>query len=179
MVLEHQAEAHNRLTFAAQATLRALHEEKALAESLGETPEPGAHRDSTLPRIHSACEALVEYLLFSGESKLTSRVSGTSAFASEFAARGPRDAKGRSLRDFDLESRLFRYPLSYLIYSPTFDGLPPIARERVYRRLWEVLNGDDSSKPFAHLAPDDREAIVEILRQTKPGLPEYWLGPGE
>jgi hypothetical protein len=165
IVLDHQLEAHNRLAWAAQETLRALHEKA----------EPATPGKSAMRRINSACEPLVEYLLFSGEAKLTSPVSGASPFAAEFAARGPRDSQGRSLRDFDLKSRLFRYPLSYLIYSPTFDGLPPLAKERVYRRLWEVLSGESPSKKFDHLSPADRRAIVEILRQTKPGLPEHWL----
>jgi hypothetical protein len=180
MVLEHQVEAHNRLTHAAQATLRALHDEKALADALGEKLEPGKHGESTLRRVNSACEPLVEYLLFRGEARLTAPVSGTSSFAADFAARGPRDSKGRSLRELDLKTRLFRYPLSYLVYSPTFGGLPEVTRDRVYRRLWEVLSGADTSKPFAHLSDGDRGAIIEILRATMPGLPAEWTGsPGE
>ena len=57
-----------------------------------------------------------------------------------FPQRGPRDPKGRSLRDFDLETRLFRYPLSYMIYSAAFDALPDGVRARIYR-LYEVLAG--------------------------------------
>jgi hypothetical protein len=45
-------------------------------------------------------------------------VKGVSSFAEEFAAAGPRDGQGRSLRDFDLQRRLFKHPCSYLIYSP-------------------------------------------------------------
>ncbi|MEO6436723.1 MAG: hypothetical protein ABIP55_13320, partial [Tepidisphaeraceae bacterium] len=175
MVLEHQAEAHNRLTHAAQVTLRALHDESVINKALGETSDRGAPGEATLGAIHGACEPLVEYLLFAGETKLAAPISGTSPFAAEFSARGPRDAKGRSLRDFDLNARLFKYPLSYLIYSPTFDGLPPLARDRVYQRLWEVLTAESPTKPFAHLSRDDRQAIVEILRDTKPSLPKDWL----
>ncbi|MGA3239889.1 MAG: hypothetical protein ABSG03_26740 [Bryobacteraceae bacterium] len=42
-------------------------------------------------------------------------VHGVSQFTQSFAQRRPRDRQGRSLRDFDLEHRLFRYPLSFLI----------------------------------------------------------------
>ena len=45
-------------------------------------------------------------------------------FHPTFPQRGPRDRKGRSLRDFDFKTRLFRYPLSYMIYSAQFDALP-------------------------------------------------------
>jgi hypothetical protein len=104
----------------------------------------------------------------------TEPVAGTSDFAKEFAARGPFDSKKRSLRDFDLQTRMFRYPLSYVIYSKLFDGLPTEAKERIYFRLWEVLTGKDQSKEFAHLSQVDRKAILEILSETKPGLPTYW-----
>jgi hypothetical protein len=178
MVMEHQVEAHNRLTYAAQATLRALHDEKAindaLDDALGEARATAAHSDSTISRVRSACEPLVEYLLFAEETKLAAPVSGPSTFAKDFAAHGPRDSRGRSLRELDLQTRLMRYPLSYLIYSPTFDGLPQLARDYVYRRLWAVLSGADTSKPFAHLSAADRQAIVEILRETKSDLPAYW-----
>ena len=110
------------------------------------------------------CEAL----------ELADRVAGTSDFAKEFAARGPFDAKKRSLREFDLTTRLFKYPLSYVIYTKQFDGLPAEAKERVYLRLWEVLSGKDTSKEFEHLSKADRQAVLEILRDTKPDLPTYW-----
>jgi len=87
---------------------------------------------------------------------------------------GPRDGKGRSLRDLDLERRLFRYPCSYLIYSPAFDALPGEVKEHIYRRLWEVLTGRDTGKEFSRLSADDRKNIWEILTATKPGLPDYW-----
>lgn len=174
MVMEHQVEAHNRLAYAAQATLRALHDEKVINDALGETRPPGTHNDSTIRRVKTACEPLVEYLLFAGETKLTSPITGSSNFAEEFPQRGPRDAKGRSLRDLDLKTRLLRYPLSYLIYSPTFDGLPDLAKQHVYQRLWAVLSGTDTTEEFAHLSSEDRQAILEIVRATKPNVPDDW-----
>ena len=89
-------------------------------------------------------------------------------------ARGPRDSKGRSLRDFDLHTRIFRYPCSYLIYSDSFDALPDPAREYVYHRLLEILSGQDSNPDFARLTATDRQAILEILLDTKPNLPQEW-----
>ncbi|MEI8381541.1 MAG: hypothetical protein WCJ09_15545 [Planctomycetota bacterium] len=172
MVLEHQTEAHNLLTRANFQTREALYSEVRLNKELG---EPAGHRwDSTTTRIKSSCEALVKYLLFCDEAQLTGRLQGTTAFADEFAARGPRDSQGRSLRDFDLQRRLFKHPCSYLVYSPSFDELPTEARDLVYRRLWEVLSGADQSKAFSHLSPADRTAIREILIATKSGLPDYW-----
>jgi hypothetical protein len=63
-------------------------------------------------------------MLFVKEAPLTQPVSGTSGFAAEFSKQGTRDRKGRSLREIDLTRRLFRYPLSYLIYSESFDAMP-------------------------------------------------------
>jgi hypothetical protein len=172
MVLEHQTEAHNLLTRASFQAREALYSEAKLNKELGE--EEGHRWDSTNTRINSSCEALVKYLLFCDEAPLTSPMKGTSTYAADFVARGPRAADGRSLRDFDLQRRLFKYPCSYLIYSHSFDELPAEARSLVYRRLWEVLSGTDQTKAFAHLTEADRQAIREILIATKPGLPDYW-----
>jgi len=172
MVLEHQTEGHNLITRASFQTRMALHQEAALNRELGERPD---HRwESTTVRIRSAGEALVKYLLFSDEARLSDKVHGTSTFAADFVLRGPRDARGRSLRDFDLEHRLFKYPCSYLIYSASFDALPVQVKDYVLRRLWDILNGRDSSKEFVHLTAADRKSILEILLATKQDLPDYW-----
>jgi len=172
MVFEHQTDAQNLIARANFQTRQALHYQQALNRELHESPDHVW--DSTKSRIKSVCEPLVEYLLYSGEAELTSRVQGTSGFANEFAHRGPPDRQGRSLRDFDLETRLFKYRCSYLIYSAAFRALPAVARDYVLRRLWEVLNGQDTSEKFAHLKADERQAILEILRDTLPDLPESW-----
>lgn len=172
MVLEHQGEAHNRLTRANFITRQALHEQAELNKAFG---DPLTTRSESITRrINWACEAVVKYLLFCEEAKLTDVVAGTSDFAAEFAARGPFDSKKRSLREFDLKTRLFKYPLSYVVYSRSFDSLPAEAKERVYLRLWEVLSGKDTSKEFEHLSKEDRAAVLDILRDTKPDLPAYW-----
>jgi len=119
-------------------------------------------------------DSLVTYMLFADEAKLQGPVVGVSTFTKTFPERGPRDRQGRSLRDFDLQKRLFRYPLSYMVYSEAFDALPDQVRGRVYRRLYDVLTGRDQSEKFKRLSASDRQAVLEILRETKPGLPEYF-----
>ena len=128
--------------------------------------------DATTALAAAAVE-VVDYLLFVDEAPLD-RVQGTSGFAAQFSARGPRDSKGRSLRDLDLERRLMRYPCSYMIYSDAFNALPPTARDAVYRRMWQVLSGADATPKYARLSPADRQAIVEILRDTKSDLPDVF-----
>jgi hypothetical protein len=172
MVMEHQTAMHNRLTRANFLTRQALQEEADFNKALG---RPANYRsDSTVRRIHNAGEPVVQYLLFCDEARLTDAIKGTSGFTEEFVKRGPRDRKGRSLRDFDLETRLFVHPCSYVIYSDALDALPAPVKDYVWRRLWDVLSGKDRSKEFAHLSAADRQAIVEILRDTKPNLPDYW-----
>jgi hypothetical protein len=113
-------------------------------------------------------------MLFSEEAPIKERIRGTSGFAEVFVKQGPRDKKGRSLRDFDLSRRIFKYPLSYMIYSEAFDSLPAEAKDRTLRRLWEVLRNGDDKPAFKHLSPADRRAIFEIVTETKKGLPEWW-----
>ncbi len=119
---------------------------------------------------------VVDYMLFIGESKLTDPVRGASGFAERFSAAGPRDKQGRSLHELDLNRRLMKYPCSYLIYSAAFDQLPPGARDPIYRRMWQILSGNERTAPYSSaLSLADRRAIVEILRDTKPGLPSYFV----
>jgi hypothetical protein len=119
-------------------------------------------------RIEGAAERLVQGMLFVRAAPLQGPVTGTSSFAADFSKQGIRDQHGRSLRDLDLGDRVFRYPLSFLIYSQSFEALPAVVKQYVYRRLHEVLEGRDENPRFAHLTPADRTAIGEILHDTKP-----------
>jgi hypothetical protein len=127
--------------------------------------------------LDTAADQLVTYMLFANEAPLPAPVKGASSFSETFGQRGPRDQQGRSLRDFDLKTRLFRYPLSYMIYSDLFDGMEPAGRERVYRLLYDVLTGRNTDEKFDRISPVDRRAILEIVRATKRDLPEYWQAP--
>jgi hypothetical protein len=114
-------------------------------------------------------EELVKYMLFVEETPLKAPLEGISEYAQKFSQQGPRDHQGRSLRDFDLKTRMFRYPCSFLIYSAQFDSLPDAARSQVYTRLHEVLSGKETGAAYARLTPADRQAISEILHDTKQG----------
>ena len=174
MVLTHQAAAHNRIARATLEARAALYYQEELNRSLKEPP--GTQYDSVKGRIASAGDDLVKVLFFSGEAKLGGPVEGTTTFARDFAARGPFDGKGRSLREFDLTTRLFRYPCSYLVYTESFDRMPGPMRDYVLRKMYDVLTGANQDAAFAHLSAADRQAILEILRATKPTLPAYWRG---
>ncbi len=150
LVLAHQTYVHNLITITGYEARKAdyLHSGDAA--------------------MQGAAERLVRAMLFVKAAPFAAPVKGTSAFAEEFPKAGPHDKAGRSLRDLDLTSRLFKYPLSFLIYSESFDALPESARGYVFRRLDEILSGKDQSEDFAHLTADDRTAIREILLETKP-----------
>ena len=158
LVLEHQAHMTNLLT--------RIGWEARLAEA-EPTPDAAA-------RVREAAVDVVDYMLFVDEASLVGPVKGSSRFAEVFAARGPRDAQGRSLRDFDLQRRLFRHACSYMIYSDAFDALPAAARNAVYMRMWTVLSGKETQPRYRRLVKANRQAIVQILRATKQGLPSYF-----
>jgi hypothetical protein len=125
----------------------------------------------SLPR---AVEEFVDYMLFVDEAPLAGKIKGTSGFSEGFAKQGPRDSKGRSLRDLDLERRLFRYPCSYMIYSAAFNALSAKTKDAIYKRMWLILSGDEKDEKYAWLDLADRRAIIEILRETKPELRQYF-----
>ena len=161
MVLEHQANMTNQITRVGWEARRVEFRESA--------PDDGG-----LDLVTDAAVQLVDYMLFVDEPRLPTRVVGSSRFAEYFSAREPRDSRGRSLRELDLERRLFRYPCSYMIHTDAFDALPDLAKDAVYARLWSVLSGQEQDEVYVRLSRDDRQAIVEILRDTKPGLPSYF-----
>ncbi len=80
------------------------------------------------------------------------------------------DSSGRSLRELDLDKRLFRYPLSFLVYSAQFDALPPCVLDYIDARIVEVLQGRDGTGLSARISAADRAAIIQILVDTKPRL---------
>jgi hypothetical protein len=169
LVLSHQIHMTNLLTRAgweARAADPALHAPFVAA--------PGEEQQIAQMMNGIAAE-VVDYMLFVDEAPLADRVQGSSAFAQHFAAIGPRDAKGRSLHELDLSRRLLKYPCSYAVYSAAFEALPPAAKDPIYRRLWQVLSGEERSERYrGALSLFDRRAIVEILKDTKPDLPSYF-----
>jgi hypothetical protein len=158
LVFNHQMHMMNLLTRIGWDTRAATHDQRP-------------HRAAAL---QESAKELVDYLLLVDEAPLPGRVESASGFTQKFAALGPRDRRGRSLRELDLNTRLLRYPCSYLIYSEVFDRLPAEARAAIYARTWQILSGEDKGARYARLSLSDRQAIVEILRDTKSGLPGYF-----
>ena len=118
---------------------------------------------ATAQDIDASIAQLVTVMRFADEVALPSPVQGSSGFAASFAAEGPHDGKGRSLREFELRSRLFRHPLSYMIYSQAFADLNPQARMRVLRGLYDALGKARGGA-----------AAINIAAATVKMLPDFW-----
>jgi hypothetical protein len=168
MILEHQVNAQNAIARVNFDVRTAIDRERGESHAK-DGYEIGADQLSpeTRKAIDDAVEPLVRTLLFAGETQLTAPVSGDPRFIEQFMARAITDPSGRSLRDLDRRSRLFRYPLSYAVYSPAFDALPRAAREAAYRRIAALLRSVQIDPIVARLRPDERTAILEIFAATK------------
>jgi hypothetical protein len=165
LVFEHQATVHNQITrvnFKARNLVARTSQGQPEPASWGEVPA------KIRPALQKIVEPLVDALLFVDAAPFTDKIQSTSGFDRWFQAQGPRDPQGRSLPELDLQTRLLKYPLSYLVYSEAFDALPAYARDYVYERLIAVLSDQDRSTEFARLSAEDRTAITSILRATKP-----------
>lgn len=164
MVLEHQTQMTNLITRVNFEVRHALHHQKTMNQIFG---DPLVTRsDSTRRRIREAAEELVDYMLFIEEAPLPEPIRGSSGFAEVFAKRGP-------LRELDLNTRLFKTPCSYMIYSAAFDGMGTDALDAVYHRLHQVLLGNAKDERYSRLTLADRRNILKTLQNTKKGLPDY------
>ena len=157
MVLEHQIRVHNLITKANYEARQAVAMDVSMNQALGR--DSGYRSESTQRRIQSAASSLADAILMRNESPLEQVVQGTSSFAETFASQGPLDSQNRSLRQFDLQTRLFRHRLSYLIYTPEFQALPKEILVPLRAHLQETLR------------TDEYRAEREILEDTLPG----WL----
>lgn len=165
MVLEHQVQMHNLLTQGSAAVHEQVKRSRSLAEYLEEPYDPS--KNDTLQRvINSNAERIVKHLLYSDEVALTEPVAGTQAFIDQFRANRKEDDQARSLKDFDLETRLFKYRCSYMVYSHAYELMHPLLKDAVVDKLRAVLQGQGDAAVYGHLDADEREAILAILTDT-------------
>jgi len=135
----------------------------------------GKATDTVLTELDGMARAFTRYLLFADEVPLVrGAVVGDAAYRNDFLRTRRADARGASLKDFDLQTRLFRYRCSYMIYSAAFTGLPPEMKQRVYRRVWQALNVARPDPEYAYLPTAEKQSIQAILRATLKDLPTGW-----
>jgi len=153
LVFDHQAHAMNLLT--------RLNWESRVA----------AGQTTPSTEVNALVNELADYLLYVGEMPPLVQLVPLPGFAEHLEARTPKDRQGRSLAQLDLDRRLMRYPCSYMVYSPAFDGLPRATKDAVYSRMLDILAGHDNRPKYARLSADDRRAVLDILHDTKPDFP--------
>lgn len=170
MVLEHQTSVQNVLTKAAHTALRAMHMQTSLQREMGETVQN--EPVGTARRIIDHCtEDVIDALLFKDEAALPDGgLEGDPAFQAAFSKNAPQSKDGRSLKDFQLLSRLFKYRCSYMIHSLTFEHLPPALKNTVLQRLRTILTGTDPENRYTYLGTSEREHILHILQNTLKGF---------
>ena len=171
---DHQVHVHNVLSKANQDARIALHRWPAMREILG-LPKDAPPQGSCLVVFDSQAEKVLDALLCRDEAAWPAGgIQGDGVFAPAYAKTRKPDAKGRSLRDLDLQTRLFRYRCSPLIYSESFATLPKELHDIILLRLSSGLRAFPPSPSFGHLPDDERAAIHEILSATLPNLPVGW-----
>ncbi len=173
MVLEHQCEMHNRLSRALLRLRKWGDRQEQFQKLIGE-PMPEEPSGTLLTVLNGETERILEYLLFNGEVKLPDGgIRGAGEFEKGFQRNRKEDSQGRSLKDFNLKTRLFKYRCSYMIYSEAFEILPDILKRAVYKRLFEVLDAVEPPEKYAHLPTAERRAIRAILLATKPEIGKF------
>jgi len=163
LVFEHQALAHNQISRAFGLSRIALWNDEGFLSNRSLS-------DETLAVLEAEAEALLEVFLFQDEAPLGDhRFVGDSGYRADFLARARRDDEGRSLRDLDLEDRLFRHRFSYMIHSAAFEHLPDPFKKVFFGKLATILDGDNPD--YDYLPAPERTAIREILSTTLPDFP--------
>lgn len=159
LIHEHQLAFHNLVTLAVYRTREVMDAGK------------GNVRNADIPILNDLARQMVRYILFANEAKLPSGgVKPAKEYEQDFLSRKIAAKNGASLRDLDLRSRLFKHRCSYLIYTPSFQALPPVFKDRVMAGLRSALS-DQGLPEFAYMPLPERQAIRAILRDTLPGLP--------
>lgn len=166
LVLEHQVSVHN-------AIIRANYKSRMLLARLQPGSDPATTHWAQLPeklqtRLDALLHPLVDSLLMSHAAPLPEKVVGSNGYAAWFQNQGVKDSQGRSLRELDLHTRVFRYPLSFLIYSEGFDALPLFVREHTYAELARNLEQSNPAAPYGNHSSADRRGAYDILVATKP-----------
>lgn len=162
LIHEHQIGAVNLLT-------AALYRAREVT-----TPGHGPVTEAESAELQNLARQIVRYFLFAEEAALPEGgVSDPNGFWQDFTKNKQTDAQGRSLKDPELKTRLFRYRCSYMIYTPLWRGLPPVIKDRIWRKLHQALT-DPSHPDGTHLPADEKQAIRDIIAATCDDRPEWW-----
>ena len=151
---EHQAGFINRVVEAGYRARTALHAGQGKLSSEQETEMDGQAR------------IVARYMMFSDEAALPAGgIVGDEAYRADFLKNRRVASNGSSLKDFDLKARLFKHRCSYMIYSPVFEALPGVLKQRIYSEM---------GKELAALPRAESAMIRKVLKETLTDLPANW-----
>ena len=159
---EHQAGFVNRVVEAGYRARTYLHADR------------GRLTASHAALLDEQARLVTRYLLFADEAPLTPGMEVDAAFQADFLKTRRAAPGGAALKDFDLQTRLFRHRCSYMIYTPVFAALPPELKQRIYTQLASALSTAKPSAEYAYLPAPEKQAIRTILKATLPDLPAQW-----
>ncbi len=171
LILAHQAKLHTLIADLTLSTRRAFHDQKVMDELL-KRDEPIS--ESTARRIKNASDKVLQEMFFVNAAEIQKIDQRQSPFAESFSRRGPKDSKGRSLFKLRLNRRIFRYPFSYIVYTDTFNNLPPAALDYLWAEIERILDPLNRYDGYEHLSRRDKVTIKEILLETHPAARNYW-----
>jgi hypothetical protein len=161
MVHEHQAGFVNRVVEGTYLARAFLHISK---ESTDLTSDQARILDQ-----HA--DIIVRYLLFAEEAALPpSGIQPDPAYAEAFLSKRLPGQNDTALRDLDLQTRMFKFRCSYMIYSRLFHSMPSPLMARVQKRIAKALQTENPDPAFAYLPPNEKDAIRAILEDTLPAL---------
>jgi hypothetical protein len=171
LVFDHQVTMHHRLVEATYRARQALFDSKL---DPMETDVAKLAAGRSIREFTEGVDKVIDYMLFREEIALP-KVSCDANFRRAFTANKRTDKGGNSLKDLRLDGRIFEHRCSFMIYSPSFEHMPPMLRGAIYDRLHQILTAQAPVKGFEHLGAEERTRIFEILRETKKDLPAKWL----
>jgi hypothetical protein len=175
LIFEHQVSVQNVLTKANQQCLRMMAYQKSLQTELKEPVTSEPSYESVRHSFTEATQQVLDALLCKDDAPLPrGGIQGVGGFARSFASKAKVPGDGPSLRQLDLETRLFKYRCSYLIQSSSFDQLEPTLRRRVLQRLWRVLTNPATEPRYTYLELAERAGIRDIVASSVPRLPPNW-----
>lgn len=170
-ILEHQCFVQNLLVAAKMEYQRAMYLEGLKDEQVNgidQGKDQGRPSDKLVDRH---VEKTVEAMLFYQEAPLKGDgLDGSPTFIKAFQRNAKKSSQGKSLKDLRLYNRIFKYRCSYMIYSATFRALPSPIKNKVLKRIHDVLTEVGGDEKFQYLKSRERKSIHEILTDT---VPEY------
>lgn len=170
---DHQISAHYYMNVAQYKLRQALFDNQMAQDSGNETF--ALMKRSSKKDIDESIGWLLRYFLFANEAPLGGNViQGHGKYRVDFMANKRVSRSGKSLKDLDLKDRFLKYRLSYMIYSNAFEGLQKALKDEFYTQLWIILTEPEGVKGYKHLSEEEKAAIIEIVADTKKGLPKIW-----